>query len=251
MQVLTATTAAPAAATLVAADGTGAAAATAAVAAAVRQGLGEVVPLQIVDLLEPPQLQRLICGSPSIDLQLLRSHTKYTGYAESDKQIKWFWRALESFSQTERQSFLRFVWGRSRLPPAQAAWDQEMEVALKAPAARVPRPQPAAAAAAAAAEEEAEQQQQEGNSPPTITTPANGEAARARFSPTPAADALLLQQLTDEMLPQSHTCFFQVDLPPYSSYSVLRRKLLYAVTEGIAIDADNTADAANWDLEGD
>ena len=32
---------------------------------------------------------------------------------------------------------------------------------------------------------------------------------------------------------------------------MLRKKLLYAITEGIAIDADNNADAANWDFEGD
>lgn len=40
-----------------------------------------------------------------------------------------------------------------------------------------------------------------------------------------------------------------MDLPKYSSYRVLREKLLYAVTEGIAIDADNNADAANWDID--
>jgi hypothetical protein len=27
----------------------------------------------------------------------------------------------------------------------------------------------------------------------------------------------------------SHTCFFQLDLPPYSGYEVLREKLLYAI----------------------
>ncbi|CDJ34662.1 uncharacterized protein EMH_0091810 [Eimeria mitis] len=91
----------------------------------------------------------------------------------------------------------------------------------------------------------------EETSPRTITTPASGDAVVAHFNSSEAAGSTAMQKLADEMLPQSHTCFFQVDLPPYSSYGVLRRKLLYAVTEGIAIDADNTADAANWEFEGD
>ncbi|CEM13481.1 unnamed protein product [Vitrella brassicaformis CCMP3155] len=51
----------------------------------------------------------------------------------------------------------------------------------------------------------------------------------------------------DTMLPSSHTCFFQVDLPAYSSAAILRQKLLYAITEGIAIDADHAAQDINWE----
>lgn len=259
---------------------------------ALRQGLGDVVPLQATDLLCPEQLQRLICGSPSVDLQLLKRHTRYSGYAATDIEVRWFWRALESFSSSQRQQFLRFVWGRSRLPPAQAAWDQNLEVVLKTPlqpvraggrraapaaaaggfgggaragdsanstpgAALAPGAAAAAAGAAAAAASEGATQEEGEDSPRTIRTPASGDAVVAQYSPRQSSQRQqlrhdpLLQQQIDQMLPQSHTCFFQVDLPPYSSYEVLRSKLLYAVTEGIAIDADNHADAANWDFEGE
>ncbi|KAL8443199.1 hypothetical protein Emag_006047 [Eimeria magna] len=147
---------------------------------ALRQGLGEVVPLQVTDLLGPQQLERLVCGSPAIDLKLLKSHTRYSGYSVTDKEIEWFWQALESFSTLERQQFLRFVWGRSRLPAAHAAWEQEMEVAMKAPvrpAAAAPTGAAGAAAAGAA----------DANSPRTITTPASGERVVATYSPTFAA----------------------------------------------------------------
>lgn len=40
----------------------------------------------------------------------------------------------------------------------------------------------------------------------------------------------------DSHLPQSHTCFFTLDLPNYSSEAVLRAKLLYAVHNCKAID---------------
>jgi hypothetical protein len=59
-----------------------------------------------------------VCGSPEIDVQLLKQNTKYTGCNANDPHIKYFWQVLEAFSQTERAQFLRFAWGRSRLPPA-------------------------------------------------------------------------------------------------------------------------------------
>ncbi len=30
--------------------------------------------------------------------------------------VAWFWAVMEEFSTTERSLFLRFVWGRTRLP---------------------------------------------------------------------------------------------------------------------------------------
>jgi len=42
----------------------------------------------------------------------------------------------------------------------------------------------------------------------------------------------------DGMLPVAHTCFFSLDLPPYSSYEVTRSKILYAIVNCQAIDAD-------------
>jgi hypothetical protein len=34
-------------------------------------------------------------------------------------------------------------------------------------------------------------------------------------------------------LPVSHTCFNRIDLPPYSSYTMLKQKMMKATTEGI------------------
>ena len=36
---------------------------------------------------------------------------------------------------------------------------------------------------------------------------------------------------SDLYLPLSHTCFFTIDLPAYSTKEVLKNKLLYAVTQ--------------------
>lgn len=36
----------------------------------------------------------------------------------------------------------------------------------------------------------------------------------------------------DRRLPSAHTCFKQLDLPNYSTYEILREKLLFAINEG-------------------
>jgi hypothetical protein len=38
---------------------------------------------------------------------------------------------------------------------------------------------------------------------------------------------------TEDDLPKSHTCFNRIDLPPYSTYTQLKQKLLRAITEGM------------------
>jgi len=51
----------------------------------------------------------------------------------------------------------------------------------------------------------------------------------------------------DGYLPVAHTCFFALELPAYSSAAIMKEKLLYALTEGVAIDADHVVrDAAAW-----
>jgi hypothetical protein len=50
----------------------------------------------------------------------------------------------------------------------------------------------------------------------------------------------------DNYLPVAHTCFFTLDLPAYSSKTVMRDKLLYAITHCQAIDLDRMAEGG-WD----
>eukprot|EP00937_MAST-01D_sp_MAST-1D-sp2_P000642 g642.t1 len=42
----------------------------------------------------------------------------------------------------------------------------------------------------------------------------------------------------NDTLPSSHTCFFQLDLPPYTDAAKARAKILYAITYCRAVDAD-------------
>lgn len=53
---------------------------------------------------------------------------------------------------------------------------------------------------------------------------------------------------TDISLPLSHTCFFTIDIPAYSSAEILYNKILYAIKFCNEIDNDFTAEGAMEDL---
>ena len=63
------------------------------------------------------------CGSRDIDLELLRTKTKYgVGVSPSQRHVRYLWQTLRKFSPDNRAKFLRFVWGRTRLPATPAEW---------------------------------------------------------------------------------------------------------------------------------
>jgi len=94
---------------------------------ALRRGLTSIIPARFLSLLTWKELELEVCGSPEIDIDLLKQNTVYSGCGPTDVHIKHFWAVLDKFSQLERAQFLRFVWGRSRLPPA-AKFTEKMKV---------------------------------------------------------------------------------------------------------------------------
>jgi hypothetical protein len=80
-------------------------------AAAVRRGLGSVVPQYLLGLFSWDQLEVMVCGRAKMDLALLKSMTAYSCCQKSDPHIKFFWQVMEEFSDEERSTFLRCVAG--------------------------------------------------------------------------------------------------------------------------------------------
>jgi len=151
---------------------------------AMRKGLHAVVPANMLSLFSALDLELLVCGSPDIDLVALRKHTNYQGCKPHQPVVKNLWKCLESFTREERQLFIRFVWGRSRLPLSDSDWSHNFVVSL-------------------------------------------------------------LPTTNDDKLPISHTCFFSLELPNYSSYKVMRKKVLFAITNTQAIDVDFNPNASS------
>ncbi|OMJ88244.1 hypothetical protein SteCoe_9826 [Stentor coeruleus] len=82
-----------------------------------RQGMSAVIPIDLLNLFSWKQVETLVCGAVDVKVDVLRANTEYSsGTNESDPHIGFFWEVLTEMTPKERQLFLRFVWGRSRLP---------------------------------------------------------------------------------------------------------------------------------------
>ncbi|KAG7392669.1 hypothetical protein PHYPSEUDO_015057 [Phytophthora pseudosyringae] len=158
-------------------------------AQAILRGLAKVVPAKLLACFSGAELELMVCGSPEVDVDLLEKCTEYSSCSPTDDHIIWFWRALRAFSHEERSAFLRFVWGRSRLPASADEFPQRFKL-------------------------QSFNQQRAGRS-------------------------------VDAYMPVAHTCFFSIEIPAYSSESVLRKKLLYAIYNCQEIDGDGDSVAAN------
>ena len=83
--------------------------------AAVLAGLGEIVPLPLLSLFTAEQMERLVCGRKTVDINWLKEMTTYGDgesadtLSESSVEVQLLWEALRSFSHQDRRDFLRFV----------------------------------------------------------------------------------------------------------------------------------------------
>jgi len=148
---------------------------------AIRQGMATIVPGRLVNLFTWQELEQRVCGIPDVDLVLLKKVTQYKNHKPESELVKNFWKVLESCTAEERQAFLRFTWGRSRMP---------------------------------------------------LTIEEMNNQQNTRFILATA------HKNTDLNLPESHTCFFQLDLPNYSTYEIMRERCLYAFMNCRSIDND-------------
>ena len=109
-------------------------------------------------------------------MDLLKSITVYKYCSEEHEAIKRFWRVFESFSPRQRSLYLKFVWGRNRLP-----------IDLR-------------------------------------------NCERHKIS--------LLTQMDSQGFPQSHTCFFTLDMPFYKDDEICRKRILSAAELCGSVETD-------------
>jgi len=149
---------------------------------ALRRGLACIVPPSLCSLFCWEEMEALVTGNRTVDVELLKKNTIYSGTNVNAKHIQYFWEVLEErFGDAERKNFLRFVWGRTRLPIVSEDFERKFQIMKK----NVPNP--------------------------------------------------------DKTLPLSHTCFFQLELPAYSSVEVMTERLTYAMLNCFSIDTDRAA----------
>ena len=69
--------------------------------------------MSILSFLSWEEVELRACGAKDIETAALKA---ITDTPATDKWVKMFWEMFETFTQDERQKYLKFVWGRVKLP---------------------------------------------------------------------------------------------------------------------------------------
>ncbi len=99
--------------------------------AAIRQGIGEVIPLESLSLFTWKELEMIVCGEGVTKKHIanLRRMTHYSQCSASDKHVQFFWKMMtDVFDDRQRAKFISFAWGRSRLPNTCAEYEQKFKI---------------------------------------------------------------------------------------------------------------------------
>ena len=84
-------------------------------------GFYDVVPEPALTIFDANELELILCGLPTIDMDDWRANTKYSGLFEGrgagEQPVKWFWEIVsEEFDQEMKARLLQFVTGSSGVP---------------------------------------------------------------------------------------------------------------------------------------
>lgn len=81
------------------------------------QGFHSVIPKQLLMVFDSRELELLLCGLPTINVEDWKKHTSYTGtITEKHKVSKWFFEYVSEISQCKQARLLQFITGTSRVP---------------------------------------------------------------------------------------------------------------------------------------
>lgn len=87
------------------------------------KGFHNVIGGNALSLFLAEEIRLLLCGSneEQLDIEILKSVTKYTGWSNRDEAINdnviiWFWEYLQSLTCKQQRKFLLFVTGSDRVP---------------------------------------------------------------------------------------------------------------------------------------
>lgn len=82
----------------------------------VKEGVNYVINLDVMNLLSWEDVELRACGLKEISVEKLQDITEYRSVEKDSPIIKMFWEMFGNFTQEERSKYLKFVWGRSKIP---------------------------------------------------------------------------------------------------------------------------------------
>ena len=80
------------------------------------RGFYRVFNRDLSKILNPEELELIICGSQVLDFNELKNACQYEEYAKESETIKYFWEIVLDFNEEEKKKFLSFVTGCDRAP---------------------------------------------------------------------------------------------------------------------------------------
>lgn len=80
-----------------------------------KEGIQEIIDINILTFLNWDDIEKRASGG-EIETQILKNISDYRECSQDQNLIKWFWKMFEAFTQEERKMYLKFVWGRSKIP---------------------------------------------------------------------------------------------------------------------------------------
>jgi len=80
------------------------------------RAFNEIVPFQSIQMFDYNELELLMCGLPTLDMDDWQRNTDYTNFTPNDPAIKWFWEVVRSWPVDKKALLLQFVTGTTCLP---------------------------------------------------------------------------------------------------------------------------------------
>lgn len=136
-----------------------------------------IIPDNIVSIVSWIDVEDRVAGMKIVDVTKLKSITEYRSCDASTKVVKMFWNVLEKISDEDKTAYLKFVWGRARMPFDCTTLRYKHRIAV-------------------------------------------------------------IEHWEKDRLPESHTCFFAIDIPVYETEEILEKKLLTSIRFCGEIDND-------------
>lgn len=81
----------------------------------VKEGINHIIDLKILQFLTWEELEVRACGVKDVETEKLKNISLYN-VDKDHAMITMFWKMFETFSQDERRKYLKFVWGRTKIP---------------------------------------------------------------------------------------------------------------------------------------
>ena len=201
------------------------------------------------------ELDLIMCGLPNYDVADWQKHTSYPGPVKHTATIQFFWELLHEYDNETRAKVLRFTTGPCSPPPSptsqgaalllwlsfnqpSVAWSVGGPVGIL-PALPPPPPPPPTRPRATAGSAGVPVEGFKGLRGRLSAGTAGTEAfkiASTRPVPSCGKRQCIGQRACICRLPQSHTCYNTLDLPPYPTKAILREKLEMAIAGSEGFD---------------